>query len=61
MNRDAAVLGGGVAVRPLFMALLALGLVLIYEPAIYLLLASFNPGVQVGIVAPREFRLIWYR
>jgi hypothetical protein len=32
MNRDAAVLGGGAAVRPLFMALLALGLMLIYAP-----------------------------
>jgi ABC-type spermidine/putrescine transport system permease subunit II len=61
MNRDAAVLGGEAAVRPLFMALLAFGLVLIYAPAIYLLLASFNPGMQLGIVAPSEFRLIWYR
>jgi ABC-type spermidine/putrescine transport system permease subunit II len=49
MNRDAAVLGGGAAVRPLFMALLALGLMLIYAPVIYLLLASFNPGRQLGI------------
>jgi ABC-type spermidine/putrescine transport system permease subunit II len=43
------------------MALVALGLVLIYAPAIYLLLASFNPGMQLGIVAPSEFSLVWYR
>ena len=61
MNRDAAALGGGTAAQSLFMALVALGLVLIYAPAIYLLLASFNPGMQLGIVAPSEFSLVWYR
>ena len=30
---------------------MALGLVLIYAPAIYLLLASLNPGMQLGLVA----------
>ena len=61
MNRDTAVLGGGAAARSLLMALLALGLVLIYAPAIYLLLASFNPGMQLSIVAPGQFSLAWYR
>ncbi len=59
MNRE-AVLGSGAGAKPLFMGLLALGLVLIYAPAIYLLLASLNPGMQLGLVPPSEFSLTWY-
>jgi spermidine/putrescine transport system permease protein len=61
MNRDPAILDGGAAARSLFTALLALGLVLIYAPAIYLLLASLNPGMQLALVPPSEFSLTWYR
>jgi hypothetical protein len=49
------------APRPLFTGLLALGIVLIYAPAIYLLLASLNPGMQRALVSPSEFSLTWYR
>jgi len=49
--------GGG---RALFTALTALSLVIIYAPALYLLLASLNPGKQLGLVAPNHFSLTWY-
>lgn len=60
MNGDPAIAGAGVGPRLLFNALLAAALVLIYAPAIYLLLASFNPGMQLGIVPPARFSLHWY-
>jgi spermidine/putrescine transport system permease protein len=59
MNR--LVLDWGAGARPLLIAPLVLGLVLIYAPAIYLLLASFNPGMQLGLVPPSGFSLVWYR
>jgi spermidine/putrescine transport system permease protein len=61
MNINAATLEASTGARALFLGLLALGLVLIYAPAIYLLLASFNPGMQLGLVPPTEFSLSWYR
>ena len=33
---------------------------MIYAPAVYLLLASFNPGMQLGLVPPDQFSLTWY-
>jgi spermidine/putrescine transport system permease protein len=61
MNREAVVLDGGAAARTLFTGLMALGLALIYAPALYLLLASLNPGMQLALVPPSEFSLTWYR
>ncbi len=61
MNRNAAVLEGTNAARLLLGVIVALGLVLIYAPAVYLLLASFNPGMQLGLVPPDKFSLVWYR
>ena len=49
--------GGG---RALFTGLTALSLIIIYAPALYLLLASLNPGLQLGLVAPSRFSLTWY-
>jgi ABC-type spermidine/putrescine transport system permease subunit II len=61
MSDNAAVLGGSEGARLVFITLLVLGLVLIYAPAIYLLLASFNPGMQLGLVPPDQFSLVWYK
>ena len=49
--------GGG---RPLFTAITALCLVIMYAPSLYLLLASLNPGEQLGLVAPSHYSLTWY-
>jgi len=46
--------------RPLFMAITALCLAIMYAPALYLLLASLNPGEQLGLVAPSHYSLTWY-
>jgi spermidine/putrescine transport system permease protein len=54
-------LGGGLVPRSLLTGLLALGLFMIYAPVVYLLLASFNPGVELGLVPPSDFSLVWYR
>ena len=54
MSDNTAILRGSEGARPLFTALLVLGLLLIYAPAIYLLLASFNPGMQLGLVPPES-------
>jgi spermidine/putrescine transport system permease protein len=48
--------GGGL----LFMIITALCLTIIYAPALYLLLASLNPGEQLGLVAPNRYSLAWY-
>jgi spermidine/putrescine transport system permease protein len=61
MNDNTAVLKASEGARPLFGALLGLGLILIYAPAVYLLLASFNPGMQLGLVPPDQFSLVWYK
>jgi spermidine/putrescine transport system permease protein len=46
--------------RPLFTAIMALCLAIMYAPSLYLLLASLNPGEQLGLVAPSRYSLTWY-
>jgi ABC-type spermidine/putrescine transport system permease subunit II len=46
--------------RPLFSIITALCLMIMYAPALYLLLASLNPNEQLGLVAPTRYSLIWY-
>jgi len=46
--------------RLLFTIITALCLTIIYAPALYLLLASLNPGEQLGLVAPNRYSLAWY-
>jgi ABC-type spermidine/putrescine transport system permease subunit II len=60
MSGDPVLTGAGAGPRVLFHVLLAVALVLIYAPAVYLLLASFNPGMQLGLVSPEQFSLHWY-
>jgi ABC-type spermidine/putrescine transport system permease subunit II len=60
MTGDPALTGAGPGPRFLFNALLMVALVLIYAPAVYLLLASFNPGMQLGLVPPDQWSLAWY-
>jgi ABC-type spermidine/putrescine transport system permease subunit II len=60
MNAQTAIGGRSQGAAPLFWAVTALGLLIIYAPAIYLLLASLNPGQQLGLVPPRAFSLVWY-
>jgi ABC-type spermidine/putrescine transport system permease subunit II len=58
---DAAIISGRTnGGRTLFAMLTALCLIIIYAPALYLLLASLNPGKQLGLVAPDQFSLTWY-
>lgn len=60
MNGEAVITGRTNGGRALFSAATVLCLVVIYAPAIYLLLASFNPGMQLGLVPPDQFSLKWY-
>jgi spermidine/putrescine transport system permease protein len=46
--------------RLLFTIITALCLLIIYAPALYLLLASLNPDEQLGLVAPNRYSLAWY-
>src|ERR1700692_491764 len=46
--------------RPLFSIITALCLMIMYAPALYLLLASLNPDEQLGLVAPTRYSLTWY-
>jgi ABC-type spermidine/putrescine transport system permease subunit II len=46
--------------RLLFAAITALCLMIMYAPALYLLLASLNPDEQLGLVAPNRYSLAWY-
>jgi spermidine/putrescine transport system permease protein len=46
--------------RPLFSIITALCLMIMYAPALYLLLASLNPDEQLGLVAPTRYSLNWY-
>jgi spermidine/putrescine transport system permease protein len=46
--------------RPLFSIVTVLCLTIIYAPPLYLLLASLNPGEQLGLVAPNRYSLTWY-
>ena len=55
-----AVTGRADGGRLLFAIITALGLAVIYAPTLYLLLASLNPGEQLGLVAPSQFSLTWY-
>jgi ABC-type spermidine/putrescine transport system permease subunit II len=44
----------------LFAIITALCLMMMYAPALYLLLASLNPDEQLGLVTPTRYRLTWY-
>jgi spermidine/putrescine transport system permease protein len=44
----------------LFAVITALCLMMMYAPALYLLLASLNPDEQLGLVAPTRYSLNWY-
>jgi len=55
-----AVTGRAEGGRLSFAIVTALGLTIIYAPTLYLLLASLNPGEQLGLVAPSQFSLTWY-
>src|ERR1700720_1994720 len=46
--------------RPLFSIITVLCLMIMYAPALYLLLASLNPDEQLGLVAPGRYSLTWY-
>src|ERR1700682_3002024 len=46
--------------RPLFSIITVLCLMIMYAPALYLLLASLNPDEQLGLVAPPRYSLTWY-
>jgi spermidine/putrescine transport system permease protein len=46
--------------RLLFAIVTALCLIIMYAPALYLLLASLNPDEQLGLVAPNRYSLTWY-
>ena len=46
--------------RPLFSIITVLCLMIMYAPALYLLLASLNPDEQLGLVAPTRYSLTWY-
>jgi spermidine/putrescine transport system permease protein len=46
--------------RPVFWIITLLCLMIMYAPALYLLLASLNPDEQLGLVAPSRYSLTWY-
>jgi spermidine/putrescine transport system permease protein len=46
--------------RPLFSIITVLCLMIMYAPALYLLLASLNPDEQLGLVSPTRYSLTWY-
>src|SRR5580704_12025476 len=46
--------------RPLFSIITVLCLMIMYAPAVYLLLASLNPDEQLRLVAPTRYSLTWY-
>lgn len=60
MNGDAVITSQTSGGKALFTALSVLCLIIIYAPALYLLLASLNPGKQLGLVPPDQFSLTWY-
>jgi spermidine/putrescine transport system permease protein len=57
---DSIVTGRTNGGRQLFTAITALSLIIIYLPALYLLLVSLNPGKQLSLVAPIHYSLTWY-
>jgi ABC-type spermidine/putrescine transport system permease subunit II len=46
--------------RLLLSIITVLCLMIMYAPALYLLLASLNPDEQLGLVAPTRYSLTWY-
>jgi ABC-type spermidine/putrescine transport system permease subunit II len=60
MSFDAIVTGRTGGGRLLFTAITALSLAIMYAPVLYLLLASPNPGAQLGLIPPSRFSLKWY-
>jgi ABC-type spermidine/putrescine transport system permease subunit II len=60
MNFDSIITGRTSGGRLLFTTVTALCLMIVYAPVAYLLLASLNPGVQLGLVPPSRYSLTWY-
>lgn len=60
MSRGHGSIRESTSARVLFFAVTAAALALVYAPAFYVTLASFNPGLQFGLVAPADFSLKWY-
>ena len=60
MTLDSMVTGRTNGGRQVFTAITALSLIIIYVPALYLLLVSLNPGEQLRLVVPIHYSLTWY-
>jgi spermidine/putrescine transport system permease protein len=60
MNFDSIITGRTSGGRLLFTTVTALCLMIVYAPVAYLLLASLNPGVELGLVPPSRYSLTWY-
>jgi spermidine/putrescine transport system permease protein len=60
MTPDSTVSGGTNGGRLLFTTITILSLTIMYAPALYLLLASFNPDEWLRLVAPIRFSLTSY-
>jgi spermidine/putrescine transport system permease protein len=60
MSFDSILTGRTNGGRLLFATVTALCLTIMYAPVLYLLLASLNPGAQLGLVPPSRFSLTWY-
>jgi spermidine/putrescine transport system permease protein len=60
MNVNSIITGRTSGGRSLFATVTALCLMIIYAPVVYLLLASLNPGAQLGLVSPSRYSLTWY-
>src|SRR5258705_1037807 len=60
MPADSMVTGRSGGARLLFMSVMVLSLVIMYAPALYLLLASLTPDEQLGLVVPGRYSLTWY-
>jgi len=60
MTLDSMVTGRTNGGRQVFAAITALSLIIIYVPALYLLLVSLNPGEQLRLVVPIHYSLTWY-
>jgi ABC-type spermidine/putrescine transport system permease subunit II len=60
MSFDSTIKGRTGGGRLVFTTIMALCLVFIYAPVLYLLLASLNPDLQLGLVPPNRYSLTWY-
>ena len=60
MTVDSMVTGRTNGGRQLFTAITALSLIIIYAPALYLLLVSLNPDEQLRLVVPIHYSITWY-